>query len=73
MFINWGSAPNPEIYRIGPNGSSLRAEALGQVEIKERLLTEEQLVALDPLGIDRGARVASQQSSILRTMLWPAS
>ena len=21
VFINWGSAPDPEIYRIGPNGS----------------------------------------------------
>lgn len=42
MFINWGSAPDPEIYRIRPNGSSWW----------ERPLADEQLAALDPLGID---------------------
>lgn len=42
MLINWGSAPDPEIYRFGPNGSSWW----------ERPLADEQLAALDPLGID---------------------
>jgi|GEM_PF-6477072 len=42
VFINRGSAPDPEIYRIRPNGSSWW----------EPLLADEQLTAFDPLGID---------------------